>query len=134
MPVEGTNTFFVVVDSERSSDPICKPVSCPCDPVSQEAVSPSFSAQHFPPSSFLFFTTFYVLSLYAACSFSAQLFLLFHISFHFHFPYSIQEQPCSSLPGFCMCPCVEEIPPENYKSCLESFTGLWLVVGTMRER
>ena len=35
MPVEGTNTFFVVVDNERSSDPICKPVSCPCDPVSQ---------------------------------------------------------------------------------------------------
>jgi hypothetical protein len=66
VPVEGTNTFFVVVDNERSSDPICKPVSCPCDP----------------------------------------------------------EQPCSSLPGFCMCPCVEEIPPENYNSCLESFTGL----------
>ena len=35
VPVEGTNTFFVVVDNERSSDPDCKPVSCPCDPVSQ---------------------------------------------------------------------------------------------------
>ena len=33
-PVTGTNTFFIVVDVERSSDPLCTAVSCPCNPVS----------------------------------------------------------------------------------------------------
>ena len=35
-----------------------------------------------------------------------------------------QERPCGRLPSDCKCPCTENIPPENYNPCLESFTDL----------